>query len=270
MPPSASRQTSRVVLAYSSVARDVRDRVVRYVETTWRNLGSYADADIDRFVNAVVPVVQGGQRRLSTLTDAYLAQLATEILGEPVRPVGVPPAVISSEAMRGVSTADVYARMGPTVWYALSQGDEPAMAIGKGLDRAVKTAQTDLQLARTHTAQYVCSRDARIAGYRRIPTGGKVCALCAIASTQRYHSEDLMPIHPGCSCDVEPIYGTEDPGRVIEPDRLEGIHQEIEARLGRRTNNAAELRDLIVVHDHGEIGPVLAVRGQHFTGPNDI
>jgi hypothetical protein len=29
-------------------------------------------------------------------------------------------------------------------------------------------------------------------------------------------------------------------------------------------------RDLIVTHHHGELGPVLAVRGQHFDGPGSI
>ena len=34
--------------------------------------------------------------------------------------------------------------------------------------------------------------------------------------------------------------------------------------------NAAQYRRLIVTQQHGEIGPVLAVRGHAFTGPADI
>lgn len=46
-----------------------------------------------------------------------------------------------------------------------------------------------------------------IVGYERVPDGG-ACVLCLTAAGQRYHSDDLMPIHDKCGCGVEPL--TED------------------------------------------------------------
>lgn len=98
-----------------------------------------------------------------------------------------------------------------------------------------------------------------IVGYRRVPAGGNVCELCLTAATQRYHRDDLMPIHPGCSCDVEPLYGSEDPGQVIDL---------VTSDTGEPA--AVDNPSDVVVQDHGELGPVLAVRGQAFRGPDDL
>jgi hypothetical protein len=67
-----------------------------------------------------------------------------------------------------------------------------------------------------------------------------------------------MPIHDRCACDVEPLFGETDPGQIINPDLLD------------RINSAQDSGTDFVVEDHGELGPVLAVAGQHFDGPDDI
>lgn len=239
--------------------RAVRARVVDYVRTIWTDLGDYRDADIDRFVSTVVPVVAGGQRQVAALTDAYLASVGTVILGKSVRPVGIPANVINYEALRGVPAAKVYARPGNVVWTALAGGVNLDEAVQRGLGRAMSITATDLQLARTHATRYAMANNDRIVGFRRVPSGGNVCELCSTASTQRYHRDDLLPIHPGCSCGVEPIYGTEDPGQVIDPGTSDTGEP-----------NTVDNPSDVVVHDHGELGPVLAVKGQAFRGPDDL
>jgi hypothetical protein len=271
----------RVVLGYRDQAAALRDRVLAFVERSWGGLDSWRTADIDRFAAAVAPVVVGGQRAMASLTDAYLASLATVTLGKPHRPVGVPKDVL--DGIRGdVTPVEVYQRTGPTVWTALSQGVPLTEAVGQGLDRALAMASTDLQLAKTHSSRYVLGNSDGVVGYRRVLESGRSCALCIVASTQRYHSEDLMPIHPRCDCGVEPIYGDRDPGQVIDPDVLDNLQDTITERFGSSDAGAREIpgvggdgkplryRDVIVVHEHGEIGPVLTVRGQDFTGPHDV
>jgi hypothetical protein len=113
---------------------------------------------------------------------------------------------------------------------------------------------TDIQLARTHASRSVLARKQRVVGYRRVLSGSPSCDLCAEASTQRYSKEDLLPIHPGCSCDVEPIYGSSDPGTIADDQAI--------------PDNAGQVSG--TVQQHGEIGPVLAVKGQAFTGPDDL
>lgn len=255
----ADRAVAHVVNGYGDQVRAVRARVTQFVRATWGGLEQMRDADVDRFVKRVVPVVTGGQRNIASLTDAYLAAVEQSALGIPTRPRGIPAHLITTDAMRGVPAIQVYRRPAVTVYTALSKGVPFDAAMQSGLARALEISSTDLQLARTHTMQYVGSKNDRIVGYRRVPAGGNVCELCLEASTQRYHAEDLMPIHGGCSCGVEPIFGTEDPGQVIDPDTLDSI---------KSAREDADAR--VAVHDHGEIGPMLTVAGQTFTGPDDL
>lgn len=240
----------RLINAYTDQTAEIRRQVVAYIQRVWGSLDAYRDADIDRFVQAVVPVVTGGQLRTAQLTDGYLAGIQAAALGTPARPYGIPADLVTDEAIRGVSAEAVYQRAGVTVWTALSRGADLAEAADRGLNRAIGMASTDLQLAKTHAARNVLSRNSRVIGYRRVLGGGNNCQLCTIAATQRYTSDNLMPIHTNCSCGIEPIYGSNDPGPSVDPDTV--------------------TEDDLIVHSHGEIGPTLAVRGQSFTGPDDI
>lgn len=253
MPPSPVQLFN----AYTNTTIAVRARVLAYIRASWNTLDAWREPDIERFVARIVPVVTGGQVQIASLTDGYLAAMASAVLGIPSRPIGIPAKLVTDLAMRGVATSDVYRRMGPTVWTALSRGYDLRAAAGQGLTRALITAGTDLQLAKTHSVRYSASRNDNIVGYSRVPDGA-ACELCLLASTQRYHNEDLMPIHDRCGCDVEPLFGEHDPGQVIDQELLDRI-------------NAAQQSDVAVaVHEHGELGPVLAVAGQNFDGPNDI
>jgi hypothetical protein len=68
-----------------------------------------------------------------------------------------------------------------------------------------------------------------------------------------------------------PIYGNMDPGQVIDEQLLDSTHEAIAQRFGvsDRGARAIDYR-LIQVRDNGELGPVLTVRGQNFTGPEDL
>lgn len=242
-------------------------------------MASWRDADIDRFVSAVVPVVTQGQFQIAQLTDAYLAQVDKHVFGiKKPATTAVRPAQTTVKALRGVDAEEVFRRPAVELYTALTKGKTLDEAVDAGLKRAVGLAVTGLQLAKTSTVQRRLSKDDRIVGYRRVLTGREDCALCAIASTQRYTRGDLMPIHPGCDCDVAPIRGTEDPGRIINADLLEQTHQAVENLAGSADRSARDIglgtgRDythLISTRTHGELGPVLTWRDQHFTGPNGV
>lgn len=325
----------RVVLGAQEQIAAVRARVLDYVTRTWTGLGSWHEADIDRFVQAVVPVVEGGQIQVAALTDAYLAQLESTVLGTVARPVGMSPAQVTTQALRGVTAAEVYRRPGMTVWTALAEGKPLDEAVDGGLARLLDIAATDLQLAKRQTAQRVLERNDRVTGYRRVLEGRRSCVLCVTASTQRYKRDQLLPIHGRCDCGVAPLYGDEDPGQVINSEllaelkhsgrsadlslsqavtrsrksvetaekRIDEVRAELadepdqrrRARLEDRLNEwqdrkrAAERRvefrrqqladyrgenggrpKTLIEHDHGELGPILGIRGQDFTGPSDI
>jgi len=258
------------ILRHQSSVRQVREQVERHARMQWGALESYRDADIERVVTAVTPVALGSQQRVAALTDAYMAAVATAS-GMPQQPMGIPSDEVTGRALRGVDPREVYSRAGPTVWTALSDGHALSAAAAMGLDRLLSMLMTDIQLAKTRSAQWRSSRDESVVGYRRVLTGSENCSLCTVASTQRYHRGDLLPIHPGCDCDIAEIRGDVDPGQVIDPDRLEDLHQRVRDEFGMADRGGREIdyRD-ILVRDHGEYGPTLTWRGQRFTGPDDI
>lgn len=250
--------------AYRRQAAGIRTRIEQVIRRSWAGLPSYRDRDMDAWVAATLPLVLAAQRQMATLTDAYLARLA----GQAVR--GLDLAKVTGAALRGVPPAAVYRRPAVTVYTALSKGRSVEFAGRMGLTRALSIVATDVQLAKTHTARI--SQQARgVRYFTRVLSGGKNCALCVIASTQRYHVGDLAPIHPGCNCDVADAVADADPGQVIDPDLLDEAHRAVAEATGRSVDFSGrdvDYRKLVVVHDHGEIGPVLALAGQHFDGPS--
>lgn len=227
----------------------IRVRIERFISTVWAGLGSYRDADITRFVNVVLPVVLGAQQQVAALTDAYLAALAASVLGTPVRETGVKVKAVTGEALRGVSPQEVYRRPGIQVWTALSLGKTFTQAVSEGLERALDIARTDLQLVKTHTARRILEGDRRVVGHQRV-VSGKGCSLCHKAAGQRYTKANLQPIHDNCDCGVRPIYARAPVSQADQQEAAEDVE--------------------VIVHEHGELGPVLAVKGQNFTGPHDI
>jgi hypothetical protein len=240
LPPDAAR----TIVRYQDQVSAVRDKVLSFVRRTFGSLDSWREADIDRFVAAVVPVVGGGQRVVAALTDNYLATIERQILGSGAA-LGIPTDVVTDETMRGVPAAEVYRRTGSTIYGSLSRGAVLSAAVGAGLARAVNTASTDLQLARTHSSRYVGMRAGEIVGFRRVLSAG-ACSLCT-GSTAMFGRQELMPIHGHCTCGSVPVFrGGPDPGEIDEGAP------------------SSDDRGTPVVHEHTEIGPVLASADDDF------
>lgn len=252
---------------YDALSTSLRDRVVSFVMAAFDSLGSYRDAEAAEFAERVLPIVLASQQQMGAITDAYLSAMIADMLGGAV--AGAPEALPA--ALRGVPPDEVYRRPFVTTWTALSQGKRFAEAFSEGRDRLLSITETDMQLARTHAAQRALRRSGT-QFYRRRLSGGGNCGLCVIAATQRYRVERLMPIHPGCDCKVEPLVGSRDPGQIIDRALLEEAHEAIAKTTGTvdRGGRAPDYRDLIITREHGELGPLLAVRRHDFTGPKDV
>lgn len=273
-----SEADRRLIVGHQAAVAAIRARVEAYAVAAWKGLGSYRDADVERLVALVTPKVLAGQRQIAGLTDAYLAALAGS------KSIGVDPAAVTGAAVRGGTSLEVvYARPGSTVHAQLAKGGTFQAALDAGTRRLTSLVNTDMQLAMRQQASYTMQATGG-EYYRRVLTGAENCALCAIASTQRYYTADLMPIHPGCDCDVAPIGGT-DLGHVINQGLLDQLHGSIEEQIGVRDLGArdaginkttsggkpiSDYTDLVVTNIHGEYGPTLGWRGDHFTGPGDL
>jgi hypothetical protein len=243
----------RLDAAYVAQVKSVRARVEQYALARF-GAGQHRDADVQRFVAQVVPVILAARRQVSSLTDAYLSR----VLG--IRSLGP----VDTDSLRGVPAAEVYARPYQTVWTKLSEGLPYDAAVSAGAARLTDIALADLQLAKTHTMR-TAYQSAGVERYVRTLTGNVNCALCYIASTQTYASGDLLPIHPGCDCGTAPVQAG---GRAVMDKTLTATHEAVEDRLGVSDSGARnpDYRKQLIVHEHGELGPVLAVRGQHFAG----
>ena len=256
----------QVVTGYGRAAAAVRAAVVAFAAAAWRAQGSYRDADVDALVALIVPRVRAGQVQVANLTSAYIAQVATLRTGVLVSPVGVDVAAVTGG--RGVPAEDVYRRPAVEVYTALAGGASYPDAVSRGLGRLVSLVSTDVQMAKVRQSRAsMGASGARF--YRRVLNGGDNCAMCMLASTQRYRVKDLSPIHPGCDCSVDPLPPGEDEFQVLDPDEVERIHAAVGERLGveDRGGRAVDYRKLVIVREHGEYGPTLTLKGHRFTGP---
>lgn len=236
-------KSSALIGTYKRANAILTDRTTRLVLTHWDRLdGDYRNPK--PFLKKITPIVEGAQRQAATMTAAYLTAVTLELTGDRIR-VPVP-----KLNLRGVQTADVYERPFLTVYRVLSQGRPITEAAPAGRARLDSTTATDLQLARTHTSR-AFMQESGATGFSRVTDGG-CCELCELAADQTYRTDDLLPIHNRCSCSVEPVFASRQP----QPPQ------------GAPAPN--EDRGRPVVEEHGELGPVLVVAGQHFTSDADF
>jgi hypothetical protein len=257
--------------AYQAVSSRLIATAGQAASNLFKNLPDYRDADRDFFIKTIDAQLAGTKKQAANLAVAFYREIA-KIDGEKFVAPRVPMQDLSTKALRnGADAEKVYSRPFVDLYTALSKGSTMSEAIEKGAFRATDLARTEVQLARRNAGLISRKGNNNIVGYLRTLSGAENCALCYVASTQRYTRGDLLPIHPGCDCGEMPIYGNTDTGQIIDQERLDATHQAINDRFGRFDLSAREIDyRQIQIREHGELGPVLTVKGQHFTGPNDI
>lgn len=235
------------------------------------SLGSWRDDDFERFFAIANTNLTGASMQAARLQVAFYQQMA-ELAGERFIAPPIKPSDFTTQALRnGAEATQVYRRPFVDLYTALADGKPMTDAIKAGATRISSIASTDVQLARRSAGFGSRSKNDRIVGYARTLTGSENCALCYVASTQRYTRGELMPIHPGCDCGEMPIYGNQDPGQVIDEIRLDATHDAVESRFGISDPGARAIDyRKIAIREHGELGPVLTVADQDFTGPSQI
>lgn len=249
--PAAS---SALVQALTLAKHTLQGFAAAAVLAAWRALSHYNRVQVDQFLAEVLPVVAAANRQSVMLTNAFLAQS----LGEQPSPIDVQQ--ILAGLRNGTVPEDVYTRAFVAVWTALKAGDGWDKSVKIGLDRATSAAQTDVQLAFTHTLAAVGQSNDGIVGYQRVPDA-TACAFCVAAAGQRYTRGDLMPLHDRCGCSVAPITRanrhlfTGDPANDLKP-----APSEFPGADGL----------LVGVREHGELGPLLVNAADHFTSEAEL
>lgn len=248
----------------------ITERLIAALSAYFAGLGAWRDADATRFTRQAVPLVHGAQQALAGLVAAYLAQHATQQTGTPVPAPVLPARAVTN--LRGVPASEVYTRPFKDVWAALAQNKTLEQAVAQGTSRLREVAEGDLQTTYAAANQQSMSRlpaRARPQGWRRVLQGTSSCALCVLASTHHYTIRDLNPIHPGCDCTVEPVYGPQ-PGSDATAERVHAAVRELTGQSSAGGRGALDYHQIQITQTHGELGPMLARPGDHFTGPSEI
>ena len=244
--------------AYDSQVHAIRQQITAFGQAYWDSLPHYRASAVEDMIQAITPRVTAGQLRIADLTRAYLAQCARELGWKVV----LPP--IDQDEIRGARGVDprvVYRRPAVDVYTALAAGKPLPQAAAEGRLRLTQLIGGDMQLAKVHASrQSMRGYPEEGQFYRRVLTGRENCALCVVASTQRYYRGDLLPIHPGCDCGVQPLPPGLAVNQVIDEDLLEQVHQITADRLGvsDRGGRTPDYRKLLTVSEHGEYGPTLS------------
>jgi hypothetical protein len=236
---------SELTRAYQSELKRTRLATGDAVAQTWRRLGSYNEKDVPRFVAQVEPIVRAGQNRTVALASAYLSRT----LKEP--PVGVNLDEVVSRVRDGVPMATVYKRPFQTVWNKLGDYEPYDEVITLGQKQASGLSMTDVLLAFTGAMlAYTALSSERIVGFSRVADAG-ACDYCASLDGTVTGPSEPMPIHNACGCTADPLT------QMTHSDR------EDEVAVGSTVDDAE-------IDLHGELGPVITNKNQHFTGPNSL
>ena len=257
---------------FAFLRRSLTLRLIVALTRMFDGLGSWHRPEAQRFAAQAVPMVEGAQAALATLTSNYVASVASQALSRPIAPPPIPQ--VARARLRLVDPGEVYQRPFVEAYTALKDGQQLDQALGKARVRLREVTEGDMQLAYAHASRAAMEGlSQQPTGWRRVLTGSENCAMCTIASTQRYHVKDLNPIHPGCDCTVAPIYGPIG-DRVLDAQLLNQVHAAVQDLTGvsDRGGRATDYRQIMtqIVHHHGELGRILARPGDRFTGPRAI
>ena len=252
--------------AYHKLTGMHLDGAGQVAKNQFLKLGSWRDEDIQRYAGAMIPEMDNAKRTMANYTSSYYGKVAG-LDGKKLKKLSVPATKLVTENLRNGTTADmVWERPFKEMWGSLKKGNNFTDSLNLGAARANSIARTEMQLAKREAGLYVRDGNSNIVGYLRTLSGAENCGMCYLASTQRYNRGDLLPIHPGCDCGETPIFGNTDVGQIIDDERLNATHEAVAERFGQFDTGGREIDyRKITIHNHGELGPYLGVKGQKFT-----
>lgn len=261
-------------------------QILRVVQPIQRQAATVTDAYLTRAATIISGRTQraAGAVDITRLRRAMTEQVADEILAGVRRSVRVELGALSDAPSSRVEPtpswglednrvaqdpADAYGRVADGYRYATTVlGDSPDKAQEKARVRIANVAETDVTLAVRE--QYRRTMGAQGAtAWRRIlhpelsQTGP--CGLCVVAADRIYSTEDLLPLHNRCVCEVLPVYGRVDPGIHLNGDDLAALY----AAAGGNTREKLR-RISVVMTEHGELGPILVDGAQHYRSPEEV
>jgi hypothetical protein len=260
-----------LVTAQAAARQQATDLAVSAAVNQFQGLSDWwSDQAVAKAVRALLGAVEAAQRQAAATTGAYLTRAGSASAGRTLRQAPVLRDVGSLRG-RSVTHQRVYERIAEGYrWQVVAEGLSEDVAAQRAVRRAEVVADDDVTLAMRHQARQWMADHDEADGYRRIIhpelSRGGTCGLCVAASDRVYHRKDLLPIHGRCHCEVLPIVHGQDPGEGLNQDALAILYQ----AAGGTTAAAALKQTRYQIGEHGELGPVLTVKGQHFRGKRQV
>lgn len=244
----------------------VTDTATTSAGAAWAAFGGwYAAGQVTGQATQVASLSGAAQGSVASALAEYIAQVTALLTGR--RRVSTPPPSVP-RVRNGADPIRVHTRPARVYRETFALTADPDLATQRAIDRAIQLIETDVMLAALN-AELEAMVKLEISQYRRVLrpelSDSGPCGLCVVAADQIYSIEDLMPLHDRCKCGVIPIASEADIGARLNRDDLNRIY----AAAG--SSKAADLkRTRVEVNEHGELGPVLTLRGQKFTGPAEL
>lgn len=250
----------------AAAARErISDNLSALATSAWLSFaGWYDEKLVAQLAAEMAAMSSNAQDLISGSAQQYVSNVVAALRGTAVRvpPVQRPPIRNGADLLR------VHTRPAEVFRRSYAQGATEEEALQQAVKRAVKLAETDVQLT-ARSVQHEQMKALDVRHYRRVlrPELAKhgSCGLCVVASDRVYNEKDLLPIHGGCNCETLPIIGDSDPGKPLNAEDLKKLY----AAAGS-TSGADLKRVRVTVNEHGEYGPVLSRKGDNFRGPKDV
>lgn len=242
MPGATEQQLVTLARRHQLQVLTVRDQTERVLAATWARVMTNPSEDAAaRWLAAAQPLLSAAQSTAAGLALAFVGGYISAATGTPAAQSEFTAADFAEP--RGVPLVDLLMRPVTTMRWELSKGSTLTDASTAGQVRAAQIGSTDPMLAYRAASTAEMETNPKVVGYRRVPDA-KACKFCLLASTQRYHDGELMPLHPHCGCTVAPIVGAKDPGQVLDKSTLErlkadGVIDEISRR--RRVSDGEQV-----------------------------
>jgi hypothetical protein len=238
----------------------VNAKTVAFAAALWASYPRHNDAAMASFLQKWLPTLRGAEQAIGQITQSYLTTLIQTIEGNTYAVNPVPSGLFTGSVLRnGADPSEVYQRPFVQLHADLAQKKPVDQALASAQARLKAMASTDMQLANTHAARATFQQipeGQKITGYRRVIGDDDPCELCVQAASQRYKASDLMPIHVRCNCTVWPIVGRKDLGQYVNVVTL--------ANNPPSADDTKFFGQTVIVHQHGEYGPVLTAGGDSF------
>lgn len=182
----------------------LRDQLTRIARGTFEAMTDWSDAD-----SLAVPMAAYSTQ--AQVAQAGMLQSMVSIMNR--IPIGeLDLSQVTGDAIRDGDITESWRVPIYALWGAMGDEDvDQDVLLTMGRDGVETQAITDLSYSQREAMRQIARDNDGIIGYWRVPSGGD-CEFCELISTQLYHEEDLMPVHPGCQCSVEPAFASDTTG----------------------------------------------------------